>query len=532
MRIARFLTIALSGIIMAAGGCAQNKFARLDKDEYMDKCKGAWAGQMIGVSYGGPYEFVSRAEPILDEIRPWSEKCYHRVLDQDDLYVELNFLKALELFGPDVTYKQAGEVYGRFDARLWHANLFGRENVRFGIMPPESGYPENNRHADDIDFQIEADLLGIICPGMPVSSNQLSDIFGHIMNYGDGVYGGMFVAGMYTAAYFDDDIDKVIEIGLACIPEESQYHKCISDVIAWHKEHPDDWLKVWRKIEDKWQDDLDCAVGRAYNIDAKLNGAYVVVGLLYGEGDFFKTMEISTRCGQDADCNPANAAGILGCMYGFSALDKKYTDPIAGFADKKINFTDYTLNEALAASQRMTETIIEQQGGQITDDAYLIARQEPVAAPLEQWENQMEILAEPIPYSELRLWDPGWEVIACNRKYTPGLRNKVDGRPNILIVQPIAPDKPAALGSNMLVPNVQEPILYVDVASFPEGSCTLKIFVDDQLKDESKIDSKGKWVTRTVALDKKHDGHVNVRLEVHGDGSRKSLAYLDRVEVK
>jgi hypothetical protein len=532
MRIARFVMVALVGIMLAVCGCTQNKFARMDKDEYMDKCKGAWAGQMIGVAWAGPYEFYSRGEPILEELRPWSEECYHRVLDQDDLYVELNFLKALELYGPDITYEQAGQVFGRFDARLWHANLFGRENIRYGIMPPASGHPKNNRHADDIDFQIEADLLGIICPGMPVTSNKLGDVFGHIMNYGDGVYGGLFVAGMYTEAYFSKDIDQVIEAGLACIPEESQYHKCISDVIAWHEEHPDDWLKVWQKIEDKWQDDIDCAVGRPYNIDAKLNGAYIVMGMLYGEGDFYKTMEVSVRCGQDADCNPSNAAGILGCMYGFEALDDKYTDPIADFADEDFNFTEYSFNEALAASQRMTETIIKQEGGKVTEDAYLIRRQEPEPAPLEQWDNQMEILAEAIPYSELRLWNPGWKVIACNRQYTPGLRNKVDGRPNILIIQPIGPNEPAAISSNLLVPNVQDPTLFVDVASYPKGSCKFKIFVDDQLEHESVIDSKGKWVTRKVDLDKAHDKHVKVRLEVHGDGSRESLAYLDRVEIK
>ena len=59
------------------------------------------------------------------------------------------------------------------------------------------------------------------------------------MNYGDGVYGGMFVAGMYAAAYFESrDVDRVLRQGLACIPAESQYHQCISDVMRWHREHP------------------------------------------------------------------------------------------------------------------------------------------------------------------------------------------------------------------------------------------------------------------------------------------------------
>jgi hypothetical protein len=38
---------------------------------------------------------------------------------------------------------------------------------------------------------------------------------------------------------------------------------------------------------------------------------HIVMGLLYGEGDMDKTIIISMRCGQDSDCNPSNAAGVL-----------------------------------------------------------------------------------------------------------------------------------------------------------------------------------------------------------------------------
>ena len=34
------------------------------------------------------------------------------------------------------------------------------------------------------------------------------------MNYGDGVYGGIFVAALYAEAYFESDIMKIIEKAL------------------------------------------------------------------------------------------------------------------------------------------------------------------------------------------------------------------------------------------------------------------------------------------------------------------------------
>ena len=185
-------------LVLCVAGHAQE--VRLSKERYLDKCKGAWAGQMVGVCFGAPYEFKFCGKPLLDPLQPWTPERVKGAIDQDDCYVEMTFLKAIEDHGLDVTYEQAGKAFAETEFELWHANKFGRENVRRGIMPPKSGNPEFNKHADDIDFQIEADLFGILCPGLPQECNRLCDIFGHVMNYGDGVYGGMFVAGMYVAA--------------------------------------------------------------------------------------------------------------------------------------------------------------------------------------------------------------------------------------------------------------------------------------------------------------------------------------------
>lgn len=74
-------------------------------------------------------------------------------------------------------------------------------------------------------------------------------------------------------------------------------------MLKFYREDPTDWKKAWHKLQDKWEYTDICGAGIDYNIDAKLNGAYIVIGLLYGEGDVFRTMDISTRCGHDSDCN-------------------------------------------------------------------------------------------------------------------------------------------------------------------------------------------------------------------------------------
>jgi hypothetical protein len=153
---------------------------------------------------------------------------------------------------------------------------------------------------------------------------------GHIMNYGDGVYGGMFIAAMYTQAFFAKSVREVVEGGLKAIPPESQYAQLIRDVIKWHDENPHDWEKTWMLLQEKWENTDHCPEGyqKPFNIDAKLNGGYVVIGLMYGEGDWYKTMNYAARCGQDNDCNPANAAGILGTLIGAHAIPAEYRDPL------------------------------------------------------------------------------------------------------------------------------------------------------------------------------------------------------------
>jgi len=383
------LSAGILGGLALSWGCAEPRgFRTLSTEAYLDKMKGAWVGQMVGVSYGAPYEFRSPGRIDEGEIRPWKPEYIANAIRQDDLYVEMTWLMCLEDNGLDVTFAQAGKAFAETKYPLWHANRRGRVNVQRGILPPASGNPQNNVHANDIDYQIEADAIGIICPGLPQESNRLGNIFGHIMNYGDGVYGGLFMQGMYCAAYFENrDVEKVIRAGLACIPAESRYARCVRDVLAWHRRHPDDWRATWNLIEAKYNDDRDCEPGKAFNINAHLNGAYVVMGLLYGGDDFWKVCEIATRCGQDSDCNPSSAAGVWGCMHGLTGMPKEAYAGLDAVADTEFLYTRYSFHKLIDACRKLTGQIVVRAGGKVTADGFEIPVQAPRPAPLEQWES-------------------------------------------------------------------------------------------------------------------------------------------------
>jgi len=247
---------------------------RITVEEYRDKMAGGWIGQMVGVGWGAPTEFKFNGVMIPAEKVPvWKPQMVNQY-NQDDIYVEMTFLRSMELHGLDVSMRQAGIDFANSGYRLWHANKYGRENLRKGIAPPDSGHPKFNSHADDID--------------------------------------------------------------------------------------------------------------------AKLNGAYIVMGLLYGEDSIEKTTVIAMRCGADSDCNPSNAAGIICTSKGMKNLPVRYTSAL----DHRFRFshTEYDFDSLLAVCEKLARQAVVQQGGRIEKDLagrelFVIPIRAPKTSALEQcWE--------------------------------------------------------------------------------------------------------------------------------------------------
>ena len=351
-------------------------------EDLRDKIAGGWAGKMIGVIYGEPTEHRALAETYEAELT-WDPQDIKRALRQDDIYVQLSFMETMDRHGIDAPADKFAEALVDAGYQLWHANFQCRKNYLDGLRPPLTGHPDYNIHADDIDFQIDADFIGFITPGLPRTANKIADKIGHILCYGDGVYGGMFVANLYASAFIQNDLRSIIDNALRSIPAESEYAACIRDVIALHDKYPSNWRGAWKELEDKWGDVDICGALNPYNIDAKLNGAYIVMGLLYGDSDFEKTMEISIRCGRDSDCNPSNAAAVIGVLHGYEAIPDKWKQGIPAIADSMISYTGYSFNTAVDRTLHYALSLVRTNGGSIVDRSITIPVQEPVAPALE-----------------------------------------------------------------------------------------------------------------------------------------------------
>jgi hypothetical protein len=368
------------------------KTIHLTKEMLRDKIRGGWAGQTIGVTFGGPTEFRYRGT-MIDDHTPiaWNdgvlkESFTNAIGLYDDIYVDLTFVNVIERHGIDAPAERFADAFAQAGYQLWHANQMARYNLLKGMKPPESGNWRNNPDADDIDFQIESDFIGLMSPGLPGAASELADRVGHIMNSGDGWYGGVYISTMYSLAFTSSDVNYVVTEGLKAIPVGTRFHDTISAVIDLHKQYPDDWKRAWFEIQRKWAEDVGCADGvfAAFNIDARLNAAYVVLGLLYGQGDMTRTISIATRAGQDSDCNPSSAAGILGAILGYSKIPAFWKQGLADVEPLAFPFAGLSLNDTYDLTFKHALDLIRRNGGQVTDDQIALSVQPVKPVRVEQ----------------------------------------------------------------------------------------------------------------------------------------------------
>ena len=559
--------LALGSVIVSITcGCAADRaYRELPVSEYREKMMAGWVGKMVGCAWGAPVEFKFQQKIVPPASMPaWSDQFVNDSSANDDLYVQMTFMESLDKYGLDVTQRQAGIDWANSPYGLCHANKAGRDNLRNGIAPPDSGHPKFNAHADDIDYQIEADFAGLLSPGLPNLCIAMGEKFGRFMNYGDGVYGGQWVAAMYAEAFFESDPVKIVEAGLRCIPKGSQYHEAISDVLAWYRADPDNWEKTWQLVEDKYEHNpayrrFSCnKKGDIFNIDAKLNGAYIAIGILYGHGDLDQTIIISTRCGQDSDCNPGNAAGVMFTTIPYSKLPERYTKSLD--QDRRFQGTSMTPRRLFAATEKMARQAVVKAGGRVTRDAagrevFMIPVQTPRPGKLQQcWNpgtvaNSLFTAAEKAqikppqqaPHESTHVdlsaavseFAPGWMVKNCGAEMSPGIRDEL-GKKSVLVTHPLSETMPCVLGRRVDILPDKKTTLHLVVGHHPEGDWLLRVTADRELlrKVIGKETAPDGWTSIDVDLSGYAGQIITLQLINAANGWSYEAAYWAKIEIE
>jgi hypothetical protein len=473
------------------------EFRRLTVREYRDRMKAGWVGQMAGVTWGAPTEFKFKDQIIpADKVPAWKPGLINGAFTQDDLYVDMTFLRTLELYGLNAPIRQAGLDFANSQYPLWCANAAGRKNLRAGIAPPDSSHPQFNKCPNDIDYQIEADFSGLIAPGLPQVAIDLGEKFGRLMNYGDGMYAGQFVGSLYAAAFFESDREKIIETALQAIPAQCQYAEMVRDLVAWHRAEPGDWEQTWRLCQKKYRENPEYQKASNGGIDCKINGAYVLMGLLYGQRDPDRTITIAMRGGQDSDCNPSSAAGVLFTTMGFAKVPERFTSDLS--QTNIFSHTAYSFPGLIAVCEKLARAAVVKYGGRVENEAGEEVFIVPVRAPQP---SKLELSWAPGPISNSRFtpaelaqikvasvpghmhaavdkFASGWEINKCGTDMDPGLRAEWGGKPNVLVTHPLDQDTGCVLSKRIKVKEGKKPALRLVVAHDPQGDFDLIVRAD------------------------------------------------------
>ena len=417
---------------------------RIPKFVLEDKILGAWVGKSYGAAMGEPLEFAFNGRIFEGAVDVQEHALRDWLVNEDDLYMNMAMLGVVATNGLEATSEDFATPFREAAFLVWHANGQARQNLLAGVPAELAGHPVYNPHADDIDFQIECDYLGMISPGLPQAAQGLCRRQGRVVNYGDGIYGGMFFSAMYAAAYLETDPRRIVELGRRAIPAASGYGLLIDDLLAWHAEHPRDWRAVWREIERKWNHDRcpwgPTEPGGRFNIQASFNGSYVALGLLYGGGDYYRALEITTRAGQDTDSNVANTGGIMGTLVGYEGLPDRVRKQIWPYLNRVYRHTDYSIVTATEECLRLAVANVVANGGrELTSD--LLIRRQPF-----HYEGPAEVSfpeLEPVDVfaaTDPRLaWRGRWTTVdkgeVLRRSDTAGDSLHVPFRGNVIYVQ-------------------------------------------------------------------------------------------------
>ena len=303
-----------------------------------DRIYGGWLGRAAGCSLGKPVEgwprerideFLANTNALpLDDYIPYSEGAISKYLKpstrgniefmarDDDMDYPILGLIALERSGTRLSPQDIANTWLSFMPfnMLYTAENVAYRNLVNRLSPPESA-SWRNPFREWIGAQIRADIFGYVAPGWPEKAAALAYQDASISHVKNGIYGEMFMAAMIAASFATDDIEEIINVGLAEIPANCRLAEAVHDTVSWCEES-DDWEVVWDRISAKY--------GHYHRVHTINNAALVVMGLMFGTTDYEQGIVLTVRGGWDTDCNGATVGSILGTKMGAASLPEKW----------------------------------------------------------------------------------------------------------------------------------------------------------------------------------------------------------------
>ena len=304
--------------------------------DYFERVYAGVLGKIIGVYMGRPVENW-RHEDILanyGEVRSYLTLAqgWRTVVTDDDIAGTFTFLRALEDYGydPGLTSAQIGQTWLNYIIEnrsiLWWGGLYHSTehtaflNLKRGNPAPRSGSIEMNGAviANQIGAQIYIDGWAMVSPGDPQRAADLAERAARVSHDDEAVNAARLIAAMELLAFVEADIQRLLDDGLRLVAPDSLICRLAQDVREWHA-RDGDYLKTFARISDEYG--YKKYVGGCHVIP---NHALILLGLLYGQGNFDELLAVTASCGWDVDCNAGNLGCLLGIRGGLAAFEGGY----------------------------------------------------------------------------------------------------------------------------------------------------------------------------------------------------------------
>lgn len=330
---------------------------KLEYSVFKDKLMGCWLGKNIGGVLGAPFE----GKRQINSVDFYVQDLKGNPPANDDLDLQLVWLNAVEQYGRHTNASILGEYWLSYIIPNWVEYGSGKNNLKMGFLPPISGYLENP-YKDSCGCFIRSEIWACLAPGHPEIAVRYAYEDASVDHSDEGLYGEIFCAAIQSAAFVESDKYKLIDIGLSYIPEDCGVAQGIKTAIDAYKTG-NSIVEARRKVLTAVPGSFgiqgmplnliphDVPIGRP-GYDAPSNIGIIIIGWLYGEDDFGKSLSIANNCGEDTDCTCATLGAILGIVYGAKWIPEKWKEPIG---DKISTICINRLNGGLLIPSTVTE---------------------------------------------------------------------------------------------------------------------------------------------------------------------------------
>ncbi|MFF2517067.1 ADP-ribosylglycohydrolase family protein [Streptomyces sp. NPDC058086] len=356
--------------------------------ELADRVLGGWLGRIAGNMLGKPVEqgdhwtrdridrYLRQAaalpltdylpEPATDgdagefELRPEWRQCVrgriHGSCRDDDVDYAILGLHLLETHGFGFSTEQVGDLWL---LRLPYLQTFTAEraayrNLANGIKPPLTA-TYDNPYQEWIGALIRADVYGWTSPGAPRRAASLARRDAVLSHTGNGVYGAMWAAALVSAAFTAPTVRHALDTALTVIPASSRLARTVRRVLTLHETRMT-WEDTLTTVSEE-----TAGLGWIHTIP---NAAVLTAGLLYGDGDFTRTITLTVRGGLDTDSNGATAGSVAGVLCGAEAIPAQWKDPLEDTVRSAVfGFDGVRISELATRTLALRETEGEAQGG-------------------------------------------------------------------------------------------------------------------------------------------------------------------------